>query len=58
VRGVYRGMLSPLMGVTPVYCLYFLGYSTGKRLQMKNNDDVLRCVCVRASVCACVRAFT
>ena len=57
VRGAYRGLLSPLIGVTPVYCLYFLGYSTGKKMQMKNNDDILKCVrvCeVSAYVCACV----
>ncbi|XP_065902810.1 mitochondrial carnitine/acylcarnitine carrier protein-like isoform X2 [Dysidea avara] len=41
VRGAYRGLLSPLIGVTPVYCLYFLGYSTGKKMQLKNNDDIL-----------------
>ena len=42
IRGLYRGLLSPLIGVTPIYALYFLGFSTGKRLQLSSTDDVLR----------------
>jgi len=44
VRGLYRGLLSPLAGITPIYAVFFLGYSTGKKLQMKNKNDLLRCV--------------
>ena len=42
VRGLYRGLLSPLIGITPIYALYFLGFSAGKRLQLSNSDDNLR----------------
>lgn len=44
IRAVYRGLLSPLVGVTPIYALFFLGYSTGKRLQLTNmnEEDSLR----------------
>ena len=42
IRGLYRGLLSPLIGATPIYALYFLGFSTGKRLQMSNPGDTLR----------------
>ncbi|XP_065902820.1 mitochondrial carnitine/acylcarnitine carrier protein-like [Dysidea avara] len=41
VRGLYRGLLSPLAAITPMCAVYFLGYSTGKKLQMKNSDDIL-----------------
>ena len=42
VRGMYRGLLSPLAGITPMYALYFLGYSVGKRLQFNDTEDNLR----------------
>ena len=41
ISGLYRGLLSPLVGITPLYALYFLGYSTGKRLQLNNMEDSL-----------------
>ncbi|PWA00616.1 hypothetical protein BB558_003338 [Smittium angustum] len=31
-RGLYRGMLAPLLGVTPVYALVFWGYDIGQRI--------------------------
>ncbi|KAJ1972169.1 carnitine transporter, partial [Dimargaris verticillata] len=32
VRGLYRGMASPLVGVTPIYATCFWGYDMGQRL--------------------------
>ncbi|XP_072181791.1 mitochondrial carnitine/acylcarnitine carrier protein-like [Diadema setosum] len=32
-RGLYKGMLAPILGVTPMYAVCFLGYSVGKSLQ-------------------------
>ena len=40
-RGLYRGMSAPLVGVTPLYAVCFLGYSVGKHLQLKNPTDTL-----------------
>ena len=51
-RGLYRGMTAPIVGVAPLYAVCFLGYSVGKRLQMKDSHDTLRCGCV--SVCLLV----
>ena len=39
IRGMYRGLLSPLAGVIPIYALYFLGYSIGKRLQLRDAEE-------------------
>ena len=35
LRGLYRGMLAPLLAVTPLYALGFLGYGIGKQLHRK-----------------------
>lgn len=32
VSGLYKGMLAPLVGVTPMYALVFLGYGVGKNI--------------------------
>uniref|UniRef100_A0A6B2LC41 Mitochondrial carrier protein n=1 Tax=Arcella intermedia TaxID=1963864 RepID=A0A6B2LC41_9EUKA len=32
VLGLYKGMLAPLLGVTPMYSLCFFGYSIGKNI--------------------------
>lgn len=32
-RGLYKGMAAPLIGVTPMYAVCFLGFSIGKSLQ-------------------------
>ncbi|KAJ1950919.1 carnitine transporter, partial [Dispira parvispora] len=32
VRGLYRGMATPLVGVTPIYAVCFWGYDMGQRL--------------------------
>ena len=40
-KGLYKGMLSPLFGVTPMFALCFLGYDLGKKLQtpsLPNNE--------------------
>lgn len=41
VRGLYKGMLAPLLGVSPIFAICFFGYGTGKKLQKKSPDDVL-----------------
>lgn len=32
VRGLYRGMLPPLVGITPIFAVSFWGYDMGKRI--------------------------
>ncbi|OMJ18775.1 Mitochondrial carnitine/acylcarnitine carrier protein [Smittium culicis] len=32
VRGLYRGMLAPLVGITPVYAVCFWGYDLGQKI--------------------------
>jgi solute carrier family 25 carnitine/acylcarnitine transporter 20/29 len=39
--GLYKGMLAPLIGVTPMYSICFLGYGVGKSLQRKTPDQEL-----------------
>lgn len=41
VPGLYRGMLSPLLGVTPINAIMFLGYGFGKKIQQSSPTDVL-----------------
>lgn len=36
-RGFYRGMATPLVGVTPMYAITFFGYSLGKKLQTPHS---------------------
>ena len=36
--GLYRGMLAPLIGVTPMYSLCFFGYSIGKQIFCNPNS--------------------
>jgi solute carrier family 25 (mitochondrial carnitine/acylcarnitine transporter), member 20/29 len=33
VRGLYKGMAAPLVGVTPMFAICFFGFSVGKKLQ-------------------------
>lgn len=40
-RGLYKGMLAPLLGVTPLFAVCFFGYGVGKGLQQKKPTDVL-----------------
>eukprot|EP00123_Amoebidium_parasiticum_P019525 comp26309_c0_seq1/m.47095 comp26309_c0_seq1/g.47095 ORF comp26309_c0_seq1/g.47095 comp26309_c0_seq1/m.47095 type:complete len:317 (-) comp26309_c0_seq1:587-1537(-) len=49
VKGLYRGMAAPIVGVTPMYALCFFGYGVGKKIFCKddtfqnlNNDSLLR----------------
>lgn len=39
--GLYKGMAAPILGVTPMYAVCFLGFGIGKKLQMKEGDDSL-----------------
>lgn len=32
-RGLYKGMAAPLIGVTPMYAICFLGFGIGKSMQ-------------------------
>lgn len=41
IRGLYKGMLAPIIGVTPMYALCFFGYGVGRNLQMKSPTDKL-----------------
>jgi len=41
VRGLYKGMVAPLLGVSPIFAICFFGYGTGKKLQQKNPTDHL-----------------
>jgi len=39
--GLYKGMAAPIVGVTPMYAVCFLGFGIGKKLQQKNENDPL-----------------
>ncbi|XP_054072842.1 mitochondrial carnitine/acylcarnitine carrier protein isoform X2 [Rissa tridactyla] len=41
VRGLYRGMAAPIIGVTPMFAVCFFGFGLGKRLQQRTPDDIL-----------------
>ncbi|XP_019911060.1 cAMP-dependent protein kinase type II-alpha regulatory subunit isoform X3 [Esox lucius] len=41
VRGLYKGMAAPIIGVTPMFAVCFFGFGLGKKLQQKTPDDVL-----------------
>ena len=40
-KGLYKGMTTPLVGITPIYAICFLGFGIGKKLQMKTPDQEL-----------------
>lgn len=40
-RGLYRGMLAPLLGVTPMFAISLYGYGVGKKIQLKSATDKL-----------------
>ncbi|XP_073397343.1 mitochondrial carnitine/acylcarnitine carrier protein-like isoform X2 [Dendrobates tinctorius] len=40
--GLYKGMGAPLVGVTPIMAMTFLGFSLGKKLQQKQPQQTLR----------------
>ena len=37
--GLYKGMFAPIIGVTPMYAVCFLGFSVGKKLQTPNGQN-------------------
>lgn len=37
VRGFYKGVIPPLLGVTPIFAVSFWGYDVGKRIVSRNN---------------------
>lgn len=39
VKGLYKGMFAPLIGVTPMYAVCFLGFGVGKSLQTPKLPD-------------------
>jgi len=41
VRGLYKGMAAPLMAVSPIFSMSFLGFGLGKRVQMSSPDQKL-----------------
>ncbi|KAF7250058.1 Mitochondrial carnitine/acylcarnitine carrier protein [Varanus komodoensis] len=41
VRGLYKGMAAPIVGVTPMFAVCFFGFGLGKKLQQRTPDDVL-----------------
>jgi len=40
-KGLYKGMAAPILGVTPMYAICFLGFSIGKKLQQTTPDQQL-----------------
>ncbi|XP_067908218.1 protein kinase, cAMP-dependent, regulatory, type II, alpha A isoform X2 [Heterodontus francisci] len=41
IRGLYKGMAAPIVGVAPMFAVCFFGFGLGKKLQQKKPDDVL-----------------
>ena len=39
VKGFYKGVIPPLLGVTPIFAVSFWGYDMGKRIVSWNNRD-------------------
>ncbi|XP_076056587.1 carnitine/acylcarnitine carrier protein colt, mitochondrial isoform X2 [Oratosquilla oratoria] len=44
VRGLYKGMAAPLVGVTPMFAVCFLGFGIGKKLQQTHPEQKLTAV--------------
>lgn len=40
-RGLYKGMATPLVGITPIYAICFLGFGIGKKLQTSDPSQPL-----------------
>lgn len=38
--GLYKGMLTPIIGVTPMYAICFFSFTMGKKLQQKSEDHI------------------
>ncbi|CAL8402318.1 unnamed protein product [Arctogadus glacialis] len=41
MKGLYKGMAAPIIGVTPMFAVCFFGFGLGKKLQQKTPDDIL-----------------
>ncbi|TRY85375.1 hypothetical protein DNTS_016400 [Danionella cerebrum] len=41
MRGLYKGMAAPVVGVTPMFAVCFFGFGLGKKLQQKSPEDAL-----------------
>lgn len=56
IRGFYRGLLSPLVGVTPMFAFTFLGYDVGNKLQtpsLPNNEYSMSQIYISGMVAGC-----
>lgn len=40
IKGLYKGMATPIIGVTPMYAICFFSFTMGKKLQQKTEDHV------------------
>lgn len=40
-RGLYKGMATPLIGISPIYAICFFGFGVGKKLQTTDPDQEL-----------------
>uniref|UniRef100_H2TUX4 Solute carrier family 25 member 20 n=1 Tax=Takifugu rubripes TaxID=31033 RepID=H2TUX4_TAKRU len=47
LKGLYKGMAAPIIGVTPMFAVCFFGFGLGKKLQQKSPDDILTWVIFR-----------
>uniref|UniRef100_A0A3P8QR75 Solute carrier family 25 member 20 n=1 Tax=Astatotilapia calliptera TaxID=8154 RepID=A0A3P8QR75_ASTCA len=41
IKGLYKGMAAPIIGVTPMFAVCFFGFGLGKKLQQRTPDDIL-----------------
>ncbi|XP_002742122.1 mitochondrial carnitine/acylcarnitine carrier protein-like [Saccoglossus kowalevskii] len=41
VRGLYKGMGAPIMGIAPIFAICFFGFGVGKKLQQKHPGEEL-----------------
>ena len=39
IKGFYKGVIPPLLGVTPIFAVSFWGYDVGKKLVTYNNKS-------------------
>jgi hypothetical protein len=46
IRGLYRGMAAPLIGVTPIYAVCFWGYDVGKRISQTFYGQVNKLIII------------
>lgn len=37
---LYKGMAAPIVGITPLYAIFFFGSSIGKRVQQRDNEPL------------------